>query len=90
MILILATLEKSVNLIISCVMANGPYMPNFGSLSHPHGLEEAHVVHRLDPGGQIQKIPSRGRSLTCPLSSHQVLSLIGPAISESISLEQTH
>ena len=71
-------------------MSNSIYMPNFGSLSHPHGLEEAHVVHRPDPGGRIQKIPSRGRSLPCPLSSHQVLSLIGPAISESISLKAPH
>ena len=24
-------------------------MLNLGSLAHPHGLEEAHVVHRLGP-----------------------------------------
>ena len=63
-------------------------MPNYGSLSHPHGLEEAHVVHRPDPGGQIQKISSRGRSPACPLLSHQILVLIGPAISESIRKSQ--
>ena len=27
-----------------------PYIPNFGPLSHPHGLEEAPVVHRPGPG----------------------------------------
>ena len=26
-----------------------PYMPNLGSQLHPHGLEEAHVVHQPDP-----------------------------------------
>ena len=26
-------------------MANFPYLPNFGSLEHPYGLEEAPVVH---------------------------------------------
>ena len=29
----------------SYVMANSTYMPNLVSLSHPHGLEEAPVVH---------------------------------------------
>ena len=32
------------------VMANSPYRPNLGSLSHPHGLEEAPVVHQPGPG----------------------------------------
>ena len=86
--LALTTLERLVDLIICFVMSKGPYMFNFGSLSHPHGLEEAPVVHRPGPDQRIQKIPSRGRSRTCPLSSHQVLVLIGPAISESISLIQ--
>ena len=31
-------------------MSISPYMPNFGSLSHPHVLEEALVVHRPGPG----------------------------------------
>ena len=26
------------------------YLPNLGSLSHPHGLEEAPVVHKSGPG----------------------------------------
>ena len=30
-------------------------MPNSGSLCHPHGLEEAPVAHRPDPG-QLQRI----------------------------------
>ena len=32
------------------LMRYSPYMPNLGSLSHFHGLEEAPVVHRPDPG----------------------------------------
>ena len=31
-------------------MSYSPYMPNLGSLSHSHGLEEALVVHRPGPG----------------------------------------
>ena len=27
-------------------LATSPYILNFGSLSHPHGLEEAPVVHQ--------------------------------------------
>ena len=30
-------------------MFYSPYMPNSGSLCHPHGLEEAPVAHRHDP-----------------------------------------
>ena len=48
--LALATLERLVNLIKGYVMTKGSYIPNLGSLSHPHGLEEAPVVHRPDPG----------------------------------------
>ena len=33
---------------ISCDIV--PYMPNLGSLSHCHGLEEVPVVHRPGPG----------------------------------------
>ena len=43
--LVLATLDRSGNLIIGFLMANSPYMPNLGSLSHQYGLEEALVVH---------------------------------------------
>ena len=30
-------------------MPYSPYMLNLGFLPSPHGLEEAHVVHRLGP-----------------------------------------
>ena len=36
--------------VIFYFMPYSPYLPNLGSLSHPHGLEEAPVVHRPDPG----------------------------------------
>ena len=48
--LVLATLEMSVDLIIGYVMANSHYMHKLGYLSHPHGLEEAPVVHKPNPG----------------------------------------
>ena len=54
--LVLATMERSGELIIGFVMANLPYIQNFRSLELPHGLEEAPVVHQLDPdqlGGVI-------------------------------------
>ena len=38
------------NLIIFYFMPLSPYFSNLGSLSHPHGLEEAPVVHQLGPG----------------------------------------
>ena len=68
-------------------MFYSPYMPNSGSLCHPHGLEEAPVAHRHDTGQlwQIQKIPSRGRSPTCPWSSHQVSAWSVQPSLESIS-----
>ena len=47
---VLGTLDRSGNLIIGFLMANSPYMPNLGSLSHQYGLEEALVVHRPGPG----------------------------------------
>ena len=43
--LVLATLERSGHPIIGFVMANFPYKQIFQSLGHPHGLEEALVVH---------------------------------------------
>ena len=43
--LVQASFERSSNLIIVYVMSNNPYMPNLGSLSKPHSLEEAPVVH---------------------------------------------
>ena len=52
--LVLATLEMSVDLIIDSVMTNSPHMPNLGSLSHPHGLEEAPVVLQPGPGHLVQ------------------------------------
>ena len=48
--LVLATLERLVDLIIGSAMSNGPFMPNLGSVSHPHGLEEAPVVLQPGPG----------------------------------------
>ena len=54
--LVLATMERSGELIIGFVMANLPYIQNFRSLELPHGLAEAPVVHQLDPdhlGGVI-------------------------------------
>ena len=48
--LALTTLERFVDLIICYVMSPSPYMSNLGSLSHPHGLEEAPVVHQPGPG----------------------------------------
>ena len=54
--LVLATMERFGELIIGFVMANFPYIQNFRSLELPHGLEEAPVVHQLDPdhlGGVI-------------------------------------
>ena len=47
--LVLATMERSGELIIGFVMANLPYIQIFRSLELPHGLEEAPVVHKLDP-----------------------------------------
>ena len=47
--LALAILKRSGDLTIDYAMTNSPYMPNFGSLLHPHGLEEAPVVHQPSP-----------------------------------------
>ena len=47
--LVLATMERSGELIIGFVMANLFYIQSFRSLELPHGLEEAPVVHQLDP-----------------------------------------
>ena len=46
----LVTSERLDDLIIFNFMSYSPYMPNLGSLSHSHGLEEAPVVHRAGPG----------------------------------------
>ena len=43
--LVLATLDMSDNHIIGFLLANNPYILNFRSLLHAHGLEEAPVVH---------------------------------------------
>ena len=44
--LVLATMERSGELIIGFVMTNLPYIKNVvRSLEFSHGLEEAHVVH---------------------------------------------
>ena len=53
--LMLATFERSDDLIIGYVMANIPNMHNLGSPTHPNGLEEAPVVHQ--PGlGQFGEV----------------------------------
>ena len=41
---------RSVNPILGFLMVNYPYKPNFRSLTHPHGLEEAPVVPIPVPG----------------------------------------
>ena len=38
------------------LIANIPILQNFKTLRPPHGLEEAHVVHRLGPD-QFQDVP---------------------------------
>ena len=48
--LALVTFLRLADLIILNYMSYSPYMPNFGSPPYSHGLEEAPVVHRLDPG----------------------------------------
>ena len=42
-------LSTKLDLIICHFMSCSPYIPNLGSLSYPHGLEEAPVVHRPGP-----------------------------------------
>ena len=46
----LVTFLRLADLIIFNFMSYSPYMPNLGSLSHSHGLEEAPVVHQPGPG----------------------------------------
>ena len=46
----LVTFLRLADLIIFNFNTYSPYMPNLGSLSHSHGLEEAPVVHQLGPG----------------------------------------
>ena len=48
--LALTTLERFVDLIICNVMSKSHYMPNLGTLSHNHGLEDELVVHQPGPG----------------------------------------
>ena len=43
--LVLATFDMSADLIFGFLMTNNTYIPNFRSLLHAHGLEEAPVVH---------------------------------------------
>ena len=45
----LATLVRLANLKIVLFWSYTPYMPNLGSLSHSHGLEEVPVVHQPGP-----------------------------------------
>ena len=48
--LALVTFLRLADLISFDFMAYSPYMPNLGSLSHSHGLEEAPLVHQPGPG----------------------------------------
>ena len=50
------------DLIIFNFMSHISYMPNFGSLSHPHGLEEAPVVHPPGPGHHPDLISLNSKS----------------------------
>ena len=43
--LALVTFLRLAEIIIFAFMSYSPYMPNLGSLCHPHGLEEATVAH---------------------------------------------
>ena len=54
--LALAALERSGNLMMEFLIANMPILKNFKTLRPPHGLEEAHVVHRLGPD-QFRDVP---------------------------------
>ena len=48
--LALVTSVRLDDLIILDFMSHVPYLPNLGTLSHPHGLEEAPVIHQPGPG----------------------------------------
>ena len=48
--LILVTLGRLADLIVGFLIANLPYLPDFRPLALPRGLEDAPVVHQLDPG----------------------------------------
>ena len=55
--LVLTNLERSGEVIIFKVIANSPYVPKLGSLYHPHGLQEALLVHPSGPDklGEVRK-----------------------------------
>ena len=48
--LAMVTFLRLDDLITFYVISYSPYMANLGSLSHSHGLEETHLVHRPVPG----------------------------------------
>ena len=48
--LALATMQMLTDIMICHILSYSPYMPNLGSLPHPHCLEEAPVVHQPGPG----------------------------------------
>ena len=52
--LALVTFLRLADLNIFDFVFYSPYKPNLGSLPHPHGLEEAPVVHRPGPGHNAQ------------------------------------
>ena len=62
----LVTLENLGKLVIVFLIANVPYLPNFGSLGPSHGPEEALVVLQLGPGhlgevGQLSHLLPRSQ-----------------------------
>ena len=48
-------MEGSGNLMIDFLIPYMLYIQNFKTLWPPHGLEEAHVVHRLGPDQLAEK-----------------------------------
>ena len=54
--LAMTTLERVGNLMVEFLIANIPILQNLKTLRPPHGLEEAHVVHRLGPD-QFRDVP---------------------------------
>ena len=49
-------METLGNLMMDFLITNMSFLQNFKTLQPPHGLEEAHVVHRLGPD-QFREVP---------------------------------
>ena len=73
------------DLVIFYFMPYSPYLPNLGSLSHPHGLEEAPVVHQPDPG-HLRRLDDLIISISCPIDSPYMPNL--GSLSHSHGLEE--